>query len=93
MSLSLQLVGSFLYLFSNKEETDLVFHLSPFFMGLRGLFLAPWSLGFNPKAEITAAPVWVRLPNLPLHLWGKITLIDLGNKLGRYLDTAEPKGG
>ena len=85
--------GFFVFLFSNKEERDLVFHSGPFFMGSRGLFLAPWSLGFNPEAEITAAPVWVRLPNLPLHLWGKSTLIDIGNKLGCYLDTAEPKGG
>ena len=84
--------GFFVFLFSNKEERDLVFHSGPFFMGLRGLFLAPWSLGFNPEAEITAAPAWVRLPNLPLHLWEKITLIDIGNKLGHYLDSVEPKG-
>jgi len=85
--------GFFVFLFSNKAERDLVFRSGPFFMGSRGLFLAPWSLGFNPEAEITAAPVWVRLPNLPLHLWGKSTLIDIANKLGRYLDTAKPKGG
>jgi hypothetical protein len=30
-------------------------------MGSRGLFLAPWTLDFNPEVEITAAPVWVRL--------------------------------
>ena len=62
-------------------------------MGSRGLFLAPWSLGFNQEGEITTAPVWVRLPNLPLHLWGKNTLVDIGNKLGHYLDSADPKGG
>jgi len=61
-------------------------------MGARGLFLAPWTLDFNPEAEITAAPVWVRLPHLPLHLWGKSSLEDIGNKLGRFLDRMEPKG-
>lgn len=61
-------------------------------MGSRGLFLAPWSLGFNLEAEITAALVWVRLPNLLLHLWGKSTLIDIGNKLRRYVDTQNQKG-
>ena len=61
-------------------------------MGSRGLFLSPWNLGFNLEADITAPPVWVRLPNLPLHLWGESTLADIGNKLGRYLDSAEPKG-
>ena len=34
----------------------------------------------------------MRLPNLPLHLWGKSTLADIGNKLGRYIDSADPKG-
>ena len=62
-------------------------------MGLRGLFLAPWTLGFNPQVDITTTLVWVRLPNLPLHLWGKSTLVDIGNKLGHYLDSADPKGG
>ena len=38
----------FVFLFSNKEERDLVFHLGPFFMGSRGLFLSPWTLGLNP---------------------------------------------
>ena len=60
--------GYFVFLFLNKEERDIVFRSSPYFMGLRGLFFAPWTLGFNPEAEITTAPVWVRLPNLPLHL-------------------------
>ena len=60
-------------------------------MGSRGLFLAPWTLGLIPDAEITTAPVWVRLPNLPLHLWGKITLANINNKPGHYLDSADPK--
>ena len=85
--------GYFVFLFLNKEECDLVFRSGPFFMGSRGLFLAPWTLGFNPETKITVAPVWVRLPHLPLHLWGKISLADIGNKLGRYLDSADPKGG
>ena len=84
--------GYFVFIFENKEERDLIFRSGPYFMGSRGLFLAPWSLDFNPEAEITAAPVWVRLPHLPLHLWGKSSLADIGNKLGRFLDSAEPKG-
>jgi hypothetical protein len=84
--------GFFVFSFSSKEDCDLVFRSGPYFMGPRGLFLAPWTLDFNPEAEITAAPVWVRLPHLPLHLWGESSLKDIGNKLGRYLDRAEPKG-
>ena len=85
--------GYFVFLFLNEEERDLFFQSGPFFMGLRGIFLAPWTLGFNPEAEITTAPIWVRLPHLPLHIWGKISLADISNKLGRYLDSGDPKGG
>jgi len=85
--------GYFVFLFSAKEEKDRIFRSGPFFMGSRGLFLAPWTLDFNPEAELTAAPIWVRLPHLPLHLWGKSSLEDIGNKLGRFIDSSEPKGG
>jgi hypothetical protein len=84
--------GFFVFSFSRTEDRDLVFRSGPYFMGARGLFLAPWTLDFNPGAEITAAPVWVRLPHLPLHLWGRRSLEDIGNKLGRFLDSVEPKG-
>jgi hypothetical protein len=84
--------GFFVFSFSRAEDRDLVFRYGPYFMGLRGLFLAPWTLEFNPRAEITAAPVWVRLPHLPLHLWGRNSLEDIGNKLGHFLDSVEPKG-
>jgi len=85
--------GFFVFSFSKTEDRDLVFRSGPYFMGSRGLFLAPWTLDFNPGAEITAAPVWVRLPHLPIHLWGRSSLEDIGNKLGRFLDRAEPTGG
>ena len=84
--------GFFVFRFSSKEDCDLVFRSGPYFMGSRGMFLAPWTLDFNPGAEITAAPIWVRLSHLPLHLWGIRSLEDIGNKLGRFLDKAEQKG-
>jgi hypothetical protein len=84
--------GFFVFSFTRKADRDLVFRSGPYFMGSKGLFLAPWTLDFNPKDEITAAPVWVRLPHLPMHLWGISSLEDIGNKLGRFLDRAEPKG-
>jgi hypothetical protein len=84
--------GFFVFSFSSKEDRDLVFRSGPYFMGSRGMFLAPWTLDFNPGDEITAAPVWVRLPHLPIHLWGISTLEDIGNKLGRFLDSVAAKG-
>jgi len=91
---SLCAVGRVLFVFSflRTKDRDLVFRSGPYFMGARGMFLAPWTLDFNPGAEITATPVWVRLPHLPLHLWGKRSLEDIRNKLGHFLDSVEPKG-
>lgn len=44
----------------------MIFHYGPYFMGFRGIYIRPWSLDFNPKEETTIAPLWVRLPPLPL---------------------------
>jgi hypothetical protein len=61
-------------------------------MGSRGMYLSPWTLDFNPDQEITAAPIWVRLPLLPLIFWDDSSLRAIGNKLGHYIDCAKPKG-
>jgi hypothetical protein len=58
--------GFFLFLFSSKEERDLIFRLGPYFMGSKGMFLSHWTLDFDPDMEISVAPVWVRLPHLPI---------------------------
>lgn len=42
------------------------------------MYLAPWSLVFNPR--VTATPVWVRLTHLPLIVWYDRALRDIGNK-------------
>jgi len=46
--------GFFVFSFTRTKDRDLVFRSRPYFMGARGLFLAPWTLDFNPGAEITA---------------------------------------
>jgi len=76
--------GFFAFSFMRKADRDLVFRSGPYFMGSKGLFLAPWTLDFNPEAEITAAPVWVRLPHLPLHLWGISSLEDIGTNTSGF---------
>ena len=35
--------GFFAFSFSRKEDRDLVFRSGPYFMGSRGMFLAPWT--------------------------------------------------
>ena len=62
-------------------------------MGPQGLYLNRWTPDFNAKVDVLKeVPVWVRLPNLPVHCWNTQTLEKIGNALGRYIDKADNKG-
>lgn len=55
-------------------------------MGTAGLFLTPWFPDFDPAiAVITRTPVWIRLPNLPTHLWHTRVYRAIGNTLGSFI--------
>lgn len=55
-------------------------------MGTAGLFLTPWFLDFDPAtAVITKTPVWIRLSNLPAHLWHGVVFKAIGNTLGSFI--------
>ena len=77
-----------MFLFSNKEGRDLIFRSGPYFMGSKGMYLAPWYLDFNPEDEMTPTPVWVRLPHFPLIFWDEGSFRDIGNTVGRYINRA-----
>ena len=52
--------------------------------------MKPWNPSFDPTSEqISSAPVWVRLPNLPLHLWNSTSLEAIGNALGTFYFSSE----
>ena len=58
----------------------------------RGLYLNGWTPDFDPEADTPkAVPVWVRLPNLPMHYWNPKSLQAIGNALGKYIDMANSK--
>ena len=84
--------GYFLFDFESKDDKDLIFRNRPYFMGPQGLYLNGWTPDFDPEADIPkAVPVWVRLPNLPMHCWNPKSLQTIGNALGKYIDMANPK--
>jgi len=85
--------GYFLFDFVSKADRDLIFKSGPYFMGPQGLYLNRWTPDFDPAMDVPkAVPVWVRLPNLPMHCWSEESLRSIGNGLGKYIDKAEPKG-
>jgi hypothetical protein len=84
--------GFFIFEFISQEDRDLIFRNGPYFMGTQGLYLNRWTPSFDPASEIPKdVPVWVRLPNLPIHCWSTPSLQAIGNGLGRYIDRADPK--
>jgi hypothetical protein len=85
--------GFFVFEFISKEDRDLIFRSGPYFMGTQGLYLNRWSPDFDPTVDVPKeVPVWVRLPNLPIHCWNIQALEKIGNTLGRFIDKAEHKG-
>lgn len=78
--------GYFIVLFDNPKHYEQALEEGPWFMGTTGLFLTPWFPDFDPaSAVITKAPVWIRLPNLPAHLWDFAVYKCIGNTLGSFL--------
>jgi len=50
------------------------------------LALYRWYIGYNPlKNTPSNNLIWVKLPGLPLELWSKETLIEIGNAIGRFV--------
>jgi hypothetical protein len=81
--------GYFLFEFNTKEDKDLIFRNGPYFMGPQGLYLNKWTPDFDPAVDVpTTVPVWVRLPNLPVHCWNWDSLKHIGDALGKFIDRA-----
>lgn len=48
--------------------------------------IKPWHSNFNPSIEtFNKILTWVRLLNLPLHLWNDSLLEEVGEALGDFL--------
>eukprot|EP00253_Pinus_taeda_P015210 PITA_15210 len=61
-------------------------------MGPQGLYLNKWTPDFDPGVDVpSTVPVWVRLPNLPMHFWNWESLMHIGNTLGKFIDRANNK--
>lgn len=75
----------FVVVYYNTEDKQNIYESGPWFWGNVGLFMQPFPATFDPiTVSISMAPVWVRLPNLPLHLWNLPMLSSIGNALGKF---------
>ena len=84
--------GYFMFEFISKEDKYLIFRNGPYFMGPQGLYLNKRTPDFNPGVDFpTVVPMWVRLPNLPVHCWNWDLLKHIGNALGKFIDRENNK--
>eukprot|EP00253_Pinus_taeda_P010423 PITA_10423 len=61
-------------------------------MGPQGLYLNKWTPDLDPAVDVPkVVPVWLRLPNLPVHYWNWDSLKHIGNALGKFIDRAKSK--
>ena len=74
----------FIVEFDIEEDHDLILSLGLLFWGNLGLFMKRQS-PFNPASDtLSSTPLWVRLPNLPLHFCGLPTLELIGSTLEKF---------
>ena len=77
--------GFFVIDFDKQEDRSIIEAVGPWFWGSSGLFMQHWNPTFNPSTtSISTVSVWVRLPNLPLHLWNDQSLRTIGNAIGQF---------
>jgi hypothetical protein len=79
--------GFFIFNFSIEADCQRGMEQGPWLWGSFGLSMQRWFLDFNPLTmNSMTTPVWVRLPNLPLHFYTPSFLPTLGNVLGRFIN-------
>ncbi|KAK1318898.1 hypothetical protein QJS10_CPB04g01154 [Acorus calamus] len=83
--------GFFTVKFDLEEDVNSVLEGGPWTMDHRPFILRKWSPDVRMEQErLSSIPIWIRLPNLPLHLWEADCLSRIGSILGvpLYADSA-----
>ncbi|GAV73166.1 DUF4283 domain-containing protein, partial [Cephalotus follicularis] len=81
--------GVFLIKFDNGQTRDWIMDNGPWDIWGCHLALKKWTKGMSLKLEeCSSIPVWVKLSNVPVHLWTKLGLSYISSVLGRplYMD-------
>ncbi|XP_058748829.1 uncharacterized protein LOC131621809 [Vicia villosa] len=82
--------GYFIIRFQSQSDLDAVLMKGPYTLRNIPLMIKEWKPDFNLKRDmLRTIPLWVKLPRLPLHLWGAKSLSKIGSALGVPLVTDE----
>ncbi|KAK1313255.1 hypothetical protein QJS10_CPA06g01029 [Acorus calamus] len=91
IQLSLQGNGFFMVQFDLQEDVQRVLKGGPWTMDNRPFVLQKWSPSVCMEQErLTTIPIWVKFPNLPLHMWTKELLEKIASAVWTplFMDTA-----
>ncbi|GAV66073.1 DUF4283 domain-containing protein/zf-CCHC_4 domain-containing protein [Cephalotus follicularis] len=86
--------GAFLIKFENGHARDWVMDNGPWDIWGYHIALRKWTKGMSLKfEECKSIPVWVKLSNVPVHLWCNLVLSYIASVLGRplYMDAPTTK--
>jgi hypothetical protein len=82
--------GYFILRFHSYADRDKVLMNGPYTIRNMPMLLREWKPNFNLKNDmLRTVPIWVKLPQLPLYLWGVKSLSKIGCALGHPLVTDE----
>jgi hypothetical protein len=82
--------GYFILRFHSLADKDAVMMQGPYTIRNMPMLLRDWKPDFSLKKDLLRTlPIWVKLPQLPLHLWGVKSLSKIGSAIGNPLVTDE----
>ncbi|CAK8569173.1 unnamed protein product [Lathyrus sativus] len=82
--------GYFILRFKSFTDRDEVLLRGPYMLRNIPLLIREWKLDFKIKDELLRTlPIWVKLPQLPIVLWGDTSLNKIGSALGKPIMTDE----
>ncbi|XP_058784781.1 uncharacterized protein LOC131659638 [Vicia villosa] len=82
--------GYFILRFKSHDDLDAVLMRGPYTLRNISVMLREWKPNFDLKRDmLRTLPIWVKLPKLPLHLWGAKSLSKIGRAIRVPLVTDE----
>lgn len=76
--------GYFVVRLESMELRDQVIAAGPYTIANRPVIMKKWEADFCFEKEVLKeVPLWIQLPNLPLHCWGANSLSRIGSILGK----------
>lgn len=82
--------GYFLLRFKSHDDMEVVVMKGPYTIRSMPVVLKEWRPDFSLKQDmLRTIPIWIKLPKLPLYLWGERSLNKIGSAIGTPMVTDE----